>query len=374
MRERNENRLICVLFLAFLAGVMVLTLLGGKESFSAREKRYLAEAPIISSETIMSGDFSRKAEQWAGDHLPAREMLVGAAAWADRFANLQVTKDIYVGRSGRLYERPAPYDEKTIERNIGAIAAFADQRTQKVDLMLIPTAGYMMQEDIRGLKDPYMDEEIIRSAYQEAAGHQIQCVDLLGLFKDLDREKLYYRTDHHWTSQGAWEASRLYLAGKGKELQEKTSYRITASDGFYGSCYARACFWQTLPETLELWDCGRQFTVSFSDKSETAEGLFFPEHLGEADQYPVFLDGNHPLVTIRNHDPAARGSLLVIRDSFSNCMGCFLAEAYERVTMADLRYYRKPLSELAETGEFDSILIVYSVGNFMTDSNILWLS
>lgn len=88
----------------------------------------------------------------------------------------------------------------------------------------------------------------------------------------------------------------------------------------------------------------------------------------------MWLDGNHPLVTITNSSPQAQGKLLVIRDSFANCMGCFLADSYKTVVLADLRYYRQPLSLLCESEGFDDILFMYSVGNFMSDSNIVWLS
>ena len=100
-------------------------------------------------------------------------------------------------------------------------------------------------------------------------------------------------------------------------------------------------------------------------------GVFYWERLEEADKYTVFLDGNHSLVRI--HNPAAEGKLLVIRDSFSNCLGCFLAESYGEVVLVDLRYYKQPVSELADLEQFDSILVCYSIGNFLTDANILWL-
>ena len=102
------------------------------------------------------------------------------------------------------------------------------------------------------------------------------------------------------------------------------------------------------------------------------EGLFYPEHLAEEDKYPVYLDGNHSLVRITNRDPAAQGKLLVVRDSFANCLGCFLADAYAEVTLVDLRYYRGAVSDLLAEG-CDEVLIVYGVRNFMTDGNLIRL-
>ena len=76
---------------------------------------------------------------------------------------------------------------------------------------------------------------------------------------------------------------------------------------------------------------------------------------------------------VNNADCAGQGKLLVIRDSFSNCLGGFLADSYETVVLVDLRYYKKAVSELLKEDTYDQVLICYSLGNFLTDENIIWL-
>ena len=95
--------------------------------------------------------------------------------------------------------------------------------------------------------------------------------------------------------------------------------------------------------------------------------------LEETDKYTVFLDGNHSTVRLDNPRNAGQGKILVIRDSYCNVFGGFLAESYETVVLVDLRYYKNPVSQLLAEEEFDRVLICYSIGNFMTDSNIIWL-
>ena len=60
----------------------------------------------------------------------------------------------------------------------------------------------------------------------------------------------------------------------------------------------------------------------------------------------------------------------MIRDSFSNCLGGFLAESYGEVVLVDLRYYRRPVSELVREEQFDNILVCYNCLNFLTDTNL----
>ena len=373
MRETTKNRILCLLFGGFLLAMGALFLFAPKEAFSPREKRYLTEAPRAELGEILSGRFGRQAESWAADQLPGRNFFLNLSAEADRWENLQVTKEIYRGKSGRLYESPAAYDEAEIRRNMAALNAFAETVAQPVDLALVPSAGFWMAEDIPGLADPYEDEAIVESAYGLAAPG-IRPLNLIDSFREQpEKETLYYRTDHHWTSLGAYTAYRGYMESKGRACPKPEDYRVETVEGFYGTTYARACFWNLPAESLELWDSGGTYTVRFSERDEEYTSLFFPERLQEADKYPVWLDGNHPLVTITNHDPAAQGKLLVIRDSYANCLGCFLADSYAQVTLADLRYYKQPVSELCKEEGFDDILFLYSVGNFMRDSNIVWL-
>ena len=144
--------------------------------------------------------------------------------------------------------------------------------------------------------------------------------------------------------------------------------------GFYGSAYSGSGLWLTQPDTLELWHSAA--TVQVSDESgRTNSSVFYPERLKEADKYTVFLDGNHSLVTIENLSGAERpGNLLVIRDSFSNSLGCFLADCYDRIVLVDLRYYKLPLTDLIAQQGIDEVLIEYSVKNFMTEPSLAFLS
>ncbi len=373
MDKKIYNNILILLFCGFLGVMFLLYLILPSDSFSEKEKRFLAEKPAFNTEKIFSGSFMDASESWAADHMPGRDFFVWVSAEADLLANLQVSKDVYIGENSRLFESPVSFSDARIRQNMEILNRFADSVSQPVDMLLIPSSGFLMSEEISGLKDPYEDDRIIRSSYALAGDH-IRTLDLLSVYGEIaEPGSLFYKTDHHWTSRGAWLACRAYMEQNGKKGLKEEDYLILPEDGFYGSLYSRACLWQIPSDTIELWDSRGDFTVSFLGKEEKSESLFFLSHLDEPDKYPVWLDGNHPEVTIVNHNENAEGKLLVIRDSFANCLGCFLADSYSQVTMIDLRYYRESVSELCLQEGFDDILFVYSVRNYMTDSNIPWL-
>lgn len=357
-------------FCLFLGLMLLLFLLLPKRDFSQNEKRYLAEAPALRRDTLFSGRFAEEAENWAADHLPGRDFFVGLNAEYDLLSGRQVKKDIYVGKSGRLYEAPVEKNDAVVVGRMETINAFAAAIDRPLDFVLVPSAGYVLRADMRRLSDPYPDDAIIAEAYAQA-GERVQAFELLPLFEaQEERESLYYATDHHWTAFGARLAAVSWMENKGRQAPAESDCAIRTISGFYGTTYARAALWRTPSESLELWDSASRFLVENREDGKLHEGLYYEEHLTENDKYPVYLDGNHSLVRVRNLDGEGKGKLLVIRDSFANCMGCFLAEGYEETVLVDLRYYKQPVSELVRCEAFDDVLLIYSVANFMTDSSL----
>ena len=157
----------------------------------------------------------------------------------------------------------------------------------------------------------------------------------------------------------------------GREARTENQFTISVAEDFQGSTYSRSALWLIPSEPIELWRGSDHLTVTNGETEGVHDGIFYPERLEEADKYTVFLDGNHSIVRIQN--PDQQGRLLVIRDSYSNCLGGFLAESYGEVVLVDLRYYRQSVSELVQQEGFEDILVCYSCANFLTDTNLMLL-
>lgn len=363
MKHKLHEWLTIGLFCGFLAVMMLLYLILPKMEFSELEKRYLAEPPALQWNTVASGDWGSEAESYMADHIPGRDFFVGLNAYYDLLSGRQKTKDIWQAKDGRLVEAPVKLDSNTISRNMTVLNAFSETVGQTVDLMIVPSAGWTL-----GLPE-YEDEKILQEIH-DFASDQLRTQDVSAVFAR--KPELYYKTDHHWNSAGAYAAYEAYMGSIGRESRNSGDFVKTIRGKFHGSTYSRSGLWLTPAEDLELWTGSNGLTVTNGESSATHQGVFYEERLKEADKYTVFLDGNHSIVRIEN--PEKEGKLLVIRDSYSNCLGCFLAESYGEVVLVDLRYYRQPVSQLAAKENFDQILVCYSIGNFLTDTNLIWLN
>lgn len=340
--------LICLFFL----GMSLLYLVLPKREFSPLEKRYLTQAPTLTAQNLLSGGFGDEVEDYMADQMPGRDVFVGINAYYERALGLQKSKDIWV-LDGKLVRRPVTADANTVSRRAAVVERFAQNQSTPVTLSLIPSAGWAVGDSA------YEDEALIEEIYDAA---KVDAISLMDTFRG--RPELFYNTDHHWTSQGAFEAYRVLMNALEKPVEE--SYTVETYPHFRGANYASSCLWLTKEELLEMWHAGE---IIVNPGTETAhDGVFYPAQLESFDPYTVFLGGNQPLIQLYN--PAGSGKLLVIRDSFSNCLGGFLAQSYEQVTLVDLRYHKRPVSELLAEGDYDRVLVLYSLENFLTDQNL----
>ena len=370
MNRKPLNKCITALFCAAIFAAPVLFFLLPKQRLSEREKRVLAEKPALSAASVADGSFTEELGRYVADHFPGRELFTGINAYYDLLSGRQDVKDYFLS-GGRLFARPVEADAQVLDKNLERINAFSRGLAESeipVTLMLVPSSGAVLLPE-----QGYPDEAIIGEVYGRA---EIGHVDLAAAFRSYaEPEKLYYRTDHHLTSEGAFEAVCAYRHALGLPCPSRDDYTVQSEGPFYGSAYSASALWLTKPDSVELWRSGNRLEVT-NETGKTNDGVFYPERLGEWDKYTVFLDGNHSLVRIENLSRGEGGgrNLLVIRDSFSNALGCFLADLYDKVVLVDLRYYKLSLTELMLREDIGEVLIEYSVDNFLHDANLDFLS
>ena len=371
MRKAKLHEIVtCILFCGFIGIMGLCYLVLPKQDFSQLEKRQLEAFPQLTWETLTSGQFGADLETYMADHMPGRNLFVGVGAYYDLLTGQQPAKDIYLAEGNRLVEVPVVWDGDQVEKNTKYIQNFANKLEITVDFILVPSAGFILEDSIQYLHDDYRDDVMIGEIYA-LLGDNIRTYDMVQLYQEAEnKQDLYYRTDHHWTSYGAYLAYQGYMQFLGREYVRQDYFTVQTHSGFRGSTYSRSALWLTPGEEIALW-YGSDLQVE-TDKG-TQDSPFYLDRLQETDMYTVFLDGNQPLVRIHNQANAGKGKILVVRDSYANCLGAFLAESYEEVVMVDLRYYKMSLSNLVAEEGFDNVLILYSMSNFMTDSNFPYL-
>lgn len=381
MNSKKAQIAIVAMFLAFTLTLSVLFFALPKKEYSSSEKRYLAETPEFSFENFFSGNLTNSLEGgekvgYIADHFPLRSLFVGINAYWNLGIGATASNGYYFCRDGYIITKPA--DTNRADKNLQLINLFAAS-FDEVTLMVVPSAGQMLSDKLPKVHAPYPDKDV----YDYILGNKADNVGFVDLRQGFEKlvageEQLYYKTDHHWTSLGAYTAYRLYCEAMGLEAKAEDAFEKTEYPDFFGTTYSSSGYFLAKPDTLEIWEDKQvsdnvRVTITEGAKSEEYASMYFDSHLSEDDMYPVFLDGNHALVTIENQNAEGDGTLLIIKDSFAHCAAPFLAENYSKVIMVDLRYYKNSVSELAVSEKADDILFLYGMNNFCTDSNLAFL-
>lgn len=369
-----------VLFVAFIFGLAIWFVVNPKADYSSSEKRYLQQFPETSVDTVLSGEFSEKFETYFADHFPQRNMWVGLNSYYNLGIGLNGRNGVYNSADGYLINVPVD-KENYVRKNIRVLAEFKEKIGDvPMTVMLAPSTGYIATDKLPLIHDSYNDDTYFAETAKTLGESGVNFVDLRETFKQkyAEGEQLYYRTDHHWTTDGAYEGYVKLCEKLGVQPADKDSFAKTAYGGFYGTTYSTSGYWLTKPDSITVYDnqenTDKNITVKISEdgKDNHYGSMFFYNHIDEDDKYPVFLDGNHALTEIQNKN-AKNGTIVVIKDSFSHSLAPFLAENYSKVVLVDLRYYKQSVSDLIKKENPEQVVALYGIDNLATDTDIVWL-
>lgn len=371
--KKIYKALPAILFSGFLLTMLVLFIVVPKKEYSTSEKRFLKQAPEFTWDSFLSGKFGKDFKEFLEDQTPGRNLWVGVGAYFHLLTGNNGESGIYCGSDGYLINDPQ--DMSGLMRNIGFIEKCAERMDVPTSVLIAPSTGYICADKLPLVHLSYRDDEyfdMMKDALQTA-----QFIDVRDAFKSAyaDGNQLYYKTDHHWTSFGAYTAYRVLGEALGFTPNEPDAYEVASYDGFYGTTYSGSGLWLTEPDTLEVWDNkandgSLHVTITgFGEVTEQDE-LFFYENLDEDDKYPVYLNGNQPYTVITNENASSDEKLLVVKDSFAHSLVPFLADHYAEIIMVDMRYYSSAIPKLVERESIDRVLFIYSIDNLAVDNRI----
>ena len=376
MKFKNiKNHLPTVMFLVFIAVIGLFFCFGPKDTYSSSEKRYLEKPPVFTVERLVSGEFGTDFEKYLSDHTDGRQFFVGLNAYYDLASGRNGSKGVYLSGDDYLINDPIEKDNY-LEHNIQTLANFAKNTGVNANLIIVPSTGYIMDKDLPLNHYKYLDEKYF-NIIEKNKGN-LNFINILDEFKNKATDtNVFYRTDHHWTTNGAYLAYERYCKDKGLTATPKSDFKIKSYPNFYGTTYSTSAYWLTPSENIDVWynknhKDNIRVTIDDGDEKKESESMYFLEHLNEDDKYPVFLDGNHSLVRIKNSD-AKGGKLLLLKDSFSHCFAPFVADNYSEIIMIDMRYYKDEVSKLVKDEGITDVLMLYGLDNLSLDTDIRWL-
>ena len=375
---------LTVLFCAFLGVFFAANLITPDRTFSPQENRYLTQRPSLSAEDFrmrlplrdsgdfFTGTFMSEFEQYITDQFVGRDGWIAAKAVAERTLGKGENNGVYLCASDTLIPRFDRPDEKRVADNLNYVNKLVENVEIPVYFSLIP-GKVSLWADRLPAGAPNADENAILS--QAEAATQANWVDIASVLRAHAGEEIYYRLDHHWTSLGAYYGYAALMDAMGLAAAPLDSYqRTTVSTDFNGTTFSTSGVRWMKPHSIDIYVPEEGITATTWSGTQPEEGVLYDwPKLEEKDKYAFFLGGNKPLTVLETaHTDAPK--LLVVRDSYSDSLAPFLTADFSEVHLFDPRYNKTPLTQYIAENDIDQVLVLYSVANFVTDSNLFVLS
>lgn len=379
---------ITALFCAFIGVFLVANAVSPDRTFSEVENRNLEQLPAVDFGTpeklfrdgnFFNGQFMRDFETYTTDQFIGRDAWVDLKARTERALGKKENNNVYFADNDTLITR---FDQPAADRvteNLNYVNKFVENVDIPVVFSLIPTQACIWADRLPEGAPNASQTDLMAQAQEAVTG--ATWADVYTPLMEHKDEDIFYRTDHHWTSLGAYYGYTGLASALGYTPVPLTDYTPTVrSTEFYGTVFSSSGVRWVKPDTITTYvpDDGITVVSHTYDNSgnpvEEQRALYVESFLSVKDKYSMFLGGNQSLGVVTNTNNPDGPKLLIIRDSYADSLVPFLTAHYSEIHLIDPRYYHLSVKDYVAQNGIDQALVLYSVPNFVTDGNMFWIT
>ncbi|MGF9977428.1 DHHW family protein [Viridibacillus arvi] len=379
MKAKTE-RILVLGFVGTLFLLLLIFFILPKQKFSELENRYLQGIPQLTWNNIWSKKYAEDVEIFITDHFPFRDKWISVKSTVEQSRLQQENNDIYKGKDGYLFEKFSEPNYMQIQKYTESINEFADKHSKvNMTFLLAPTSIGLYPERLPWLAPSYPQKKVHQFIFDQMQKN-LTLIDGFDVFSAHTSEPIYYRTDHHWTTYGAYLAYKAYADRQGwHALQQKDFEITTVSNSFLGSFHTKGQFSGVAPDTIQAYTpCKPSPTEMYiSDTDKTVTSMYDTSFLDKKDQYSYFLGGVHALIKLSTRlelSKVEQEKLLVIKDSYAHSVIPFLTSHVPEIYVIDIRYYNGNISEYMSKNEIEDVLFLFNTTTFIENNGLLKLN
>ncbi len=373
--NRSLNAIITIVFIGVIFTITIFGIFKNDKEFSEQENRNLSKKPEFTLKSFVNRDFSREYTSYISDQFPGRNIFVAIKGNIDKLVGKNKSNNVYIGKNNQLINNFKEENQEETNEKIKAINDFFEKhKSLSTAFMLVPTASKVLEEKLPKYA-PIDDELEYIDKLQDGLNSNIKFINPYKNLYDNRDKYIYYKTDHHWTSKGAYIGYRTMCSELGLIAKDEDYFTIEkVTDSFSGSLSSKIGLESKEADEVEVYfNTNDKVLVNYITEQKKSTSLFDSTALNKKDKYEVFTGGNHPLINIKTlQDPEKK--LLIIKDSYANSFLPFLTSHYGEINVVDLRYYADDLEKLINDKEITDVMFLYNVNTFNEDDSILNLN
>lgn len=186
-------------------------------------------------------------------------------------------------------------------------------------------------------------------------------IDAYSYIEKAKDQYLYFKTDHHWTALGAYQAYKAFCKEKGWKPEKLDSFEKKRFEPFLGTAYDQL----RLPEM----EANPDYVDAYIPHA-TNDMVYWDENGNKIDYnviadvsdwsassgYYCFIGGDKPLSIIQNPKKKKGKSVLLVKESYGNSFAPFLVDHYKTVYIADFRYTNINIVDYCKENKIDDVI------------------
>lgn len=375
MKKKTFASIIGICFILILAVVFILNLTIKDKGFSAEENRILQGMPHFSISTYLEGRYETKLENYANDQFLFRNGFIKAKSATDITEGKVEANGVYKCKDHYLMEKISAPDNGHLSSTEDALKQFRRKYPGiKMYFLLAPNAANILKDKLPATvrlndQNTYMD-----SFFSSIRDYGYKPIDVRGTFKShKDSVQLYYRTDHHWTTDGAYIAYKKVKSVLGfKDTIAYKSYAVKKD--FKGTLFSKSGFTNGQDDAIKIYlpensKSYKNSVIYYADTKKKTTRFYQLDNLAKKDAYTVFGGSNHPMYTIET-PVKSNQRLLLIKDSYANSMIPFLSQHYRKIVVVDPRYFYDDINNIIKSNGITQIMFLYNGNTFFQDDSL----
>lgn len=366
------NILLTVTFVLYISIFLVLFVVIKDKNFSELENRKLSAFPKFTLEKLINKEFGNDFEKYLADQFPLRDKFISIKSSSEYVLQKKENNGVYIGNNGMFIEKFDAMDTELIDK----ITSYINNFSQKYNtyIMIAPTSYTIYNENLPMYVDVNKESDAM-NYFISKLDSKIVNIPLVDILKEHKDEYIYYNTDHHWTTLGAYYGYVKFCEYYNIENVEYSEFdRKVVSDNFYGTLFSKGNFTYAKPDSIALYYPKNKvnYIVDYVFSEKQTNSLYEFDYLDVKDKYGVFLDNNHPLIKISTNVKNGN-KIALIKDSYSHSLIPFLVNNFEEIHVIDLRLFKGNVDDYLMENELEDILFMYNIRNIISDRNIMRL-
>ncbi len=339
--------------------------------FSIIENRYLQKFPKINKDNFLSGDLSRDLNNYLEDHFPFRNNFISIKSYFEILMGRSDNNGVYIGKNNYLFEIFDTIDWENTKRNINLINSFSQNKN--VSIMIIPTSLEILSH-LTPKFSPKVNQVSYLNFIKQNLNQNIKFINTLDILKTKNNEYIYYKTDHHYTTLGAYYCYIKFCENISLDYLSLDKFKVEeVSNDFLGSLYSKVNLNKNQTDSIYIFTPLNNPYVKVDYGNKFSNSLYEFSHLSNTrSQYNIFLDNNHPLIKITSSVKNGK-NITIIKDSFANSFIPFLVNHFEEIHVIDLRFYNSNITNYINENNLNNILFLYNTKNFSEDNNLIFI-